>query len=154
MSGLSQDSIKAKQLAHNSIGGYDNQELVKRIFDEIQDAQAKLEAFVPEKLINDFKRISVGDINVDMDIQQVQLMFFKYEKDCIERLANYLHENDNVYASEIKDFENVKKMLKETGQEYNIRAVGTILARLCKYEDTEIEHKYIADVMKSTLVFA
>lgn len=157
VSGLSEDSIKAKQLAHNSINGYDNEELVKRIFDEIHDAQAKLEAFVPDKLIENFKKVSVGDVNVDMDIQQIQLMFFRYERECIKRLENYLSEGDEVYASEIKQFEEVKKMIKETGREYNIRAVGTILAKLCentlaKYEGIETDHKYLADVMKSTLL--
>lgn len=157
VSGLSSDKIKAKQLAHNSIGGYDNAELVKRIFDEIQDASAKLEAFVPDKLVEDFKRISVGDINVDMDIQQIQLMFFKYEKECINKLENYLKEEDEAYAAEISQFEDVKKMIKESGREYNIRAVGTILARLCeltlcRYENVEPSHKYLADVMKSTLL--
>ena len=157
VSGLSPDKIKAKQLAHNSIGGYDNEELVKRIFDEIQDASAKLEAFVPDKIVEDFKRISVGDINVEMDIQQIQLMFFKYERECIQKLENYLKEGDEVYAAEITQFEDVKKLIKEAGQEYNIRAVGTILARLCeltlcRYENTEPNHKYLADVMKSTLL--
>lgn len=157
VSGLSPDKIKAKQLAHNSIGGYDNEELVKRIFDEIQDASAKLEAFVPDKIVEDFKRISVGDVNVEMDIQQIQLMFFKYERECIKKLENYLKEGDEVYAAEIDQFEDVKKMIKEAGQEYNIRAVGTILARLCeltlcRYENVEPSHKYLADVMKTTLL--
>lgn len=157
VSGLSTDKIKAKQLAHNSIWGYDNEELVKRIFDEIQDASAKLEAFVPDKIVEQFKKVSVGDINVEMDIQQIQLMFFKYERECIKRLEKYLADGDEVYADEIEHFEDVKKMIKETGREYNIRAVGTILARLCeialsRYENTEISHKYIADVMKTTLL--
>lgn len=48
-------------------------------------------------------------------------------------------------------------MIKETGAEYNIRAVGTILARLCeialsRYEGAELDHKYLADVMKTTLL--
>lgn len=157
VSGLSEDKIRAKQLAHNSISGYDNSELVKRIFDEIQDASAKLEAFIPDKLVEDFKRISVGDINVEMDIQQIQLMFFKYEKSCIERLEKYLSDGDEVYAAEIQQFEPVKKLIQEAGHEYNIRAVGTILARLCeltmcRYENTEPNHKYLADVMKTTLL--
>ena len=157
VSGLSQDKIKAKQLAHNSIGGYDNEELVKRIFDEIQDASAKLEAFVPEKIVEQFKRVSVGDINVDMDIQQVQLMFFKYEREWINTLEKYLRDGDEAYAAEIKQFEDVKKLIRETGREYNIRAVGTILARLCentlaRYEGSEVDHKYLADVMKNTML--
>lgn len=113
MSGLSSDRIKSKQLAHNSIGGYDNSELVKRIYDGIDDARARLEAFVPDEIVENFKRVSVGDVNVDMDIQQIQLMFFKYEKECIERLDNYLSENDEAYAAEIEQFENVKKLIKE-----------------------------------------
>lgn len=157
VTGLSRDRIKAKQLAHNSIDGYDNSELVKRIFDSIEDASSRLEAFVPEELVEQFKRVSVGDVNVEMDIQQVQLMFFKYEKNCIEKLCGYLEENDTVYADEIKNFEKVKKAIKETGKEYSIRAVGTVLARLCeqaleRYGQGEVDCKYLADVMKTTML--
>ena len=157
VTGLSRDRIKAKQLAHNSIDGYDNEELVKRIFDSIEDAASKIEAFVPANIVEEFKRISVSDVNVEMDIQQIQLMFFKYEKACFEKLANYLEEKDEVYAAELKEFEKVKKAIRETGKEYNIRAVGTIMARLCelclaRYEGANVEHKYIADCMKSTLL--
>ena len=157
VTGLPRDRIKSKQLSHNSIDGYDNAELVKRIYDSIEDAKARLEAFVPEELVENFKRISVGDVNVDMDIQQIQLMFFKYEKRCIQRLEKYLSENDEAYAAEIKQFEETKQLIREAGREYNIRAVGTILARLCeiamnRYEGAELDHKYLADVMKSTLL--
>ena len=157
VTGLSRDRIKAKQLAHNSIDGYDNSELVKRIFDSIEDASSKLEAFVPEEIVEQFKKVSVGDVNVEMDIQQVQLMFFKYEKQCIEKLCNYLEENDIVYADEIKNFEKVKKVIKETGKEYGIRAIGTVLTRLCeqaleRYGQENLDTKYLADVMKTTMI--
>lgn len=157
ITGMSRDRIKSKQLSHNSIDGYDNAELVKRIYDSIGDAKARLEAFVPEELVEQFKKVSVGDVNVEMDIQQVQLMFFKYEQYCIKKLEKYLDENDEAYAAEIKQFDGVKKMIAETGKEYNIRAAGTILARLCeialsRYEGTELDHKYLADVMKTTLL--
>ena len=109
ITGMSRDRIKSKQLSHNSIDGYDNAELVKRIYDSIGDAKARLEAFVPEELVEQFKRVSVGDVNVEMDIQQVQLMFFKYEQHCIKKLEKYLDENDEAFAAELKQFENVKK---------------------------------------------
>ena len=154
---LSRDKIRSKQLSHNSIDGYDNAELVKRIYDSIEGAKERLEAFVPEDLVDKFKRVSVGDVNVDMDIRQIQIVFFKYEKMRFEKLERYLKDNDEAYAAELKQFEDVKKLIRETGREYNIRAVGTILARLCdlalcRYQGTEPDHKYLADVMRTTLV--
>jgi len=154
---LSRDKIRSKQLSHNSIDGYDNAELVKRIYDSIEGAKERLEAFVPEDLVDKFKRVSVGDVNVDMDIRQIQIVFFKYEKMRFEKLERYLKDNDEAYAAELKQFEDVKKLIRETGREYNIRAVGTILARLCdlalcRYQDTEPDHKYLADVMRTTLL--
>lgn len=157
VTGMSRDRIKSKQLSHNSIDGYDNSEIVKRIYDSIGDAKARLEAFVPEELVEKFKKVSVGDVNVDMDIQQIQMMFFKYEQHCVKKLEQYLNENDEAYAAEISTFEKVKKMIAETGKEYNIRAAGTIFARLCeialsRYEGSDLDHKYLADVMKTTLL--
>ena len=47
--------------------------------------------------------------------------------------------------------------MKETGKEYNVRALGTVLSILCerflpRYDNDIPDHKYIADVMRSTLL--
>lgn len=160
VTGLSRDRIKAKQLAHNSIDGYDNEELVKRIYDSITDAESQLEAFVPENIIEQFKKVSVSDVNVDMDIKQVQLMFFSYELGVFKKVIENIANNDDdaeLYASELKNFEPFQKLMKETGKEYNVRALGTVLSILCerflpRYGSDIPDHKYIADVMRSTLL--
>lgn len=156
---LSRDRIKAKQLAHNSIDGYDNEELVKRIYDSITDAESQLEAFVPENIIEQFKKISVSDVNVDMDIKAVQFMFFSYELELLHKVVEKISgDYEELYTSELKNFKPFQKLMKETGKEYNVRALSTTLTILCerflsRYDGVDDnDHKYIADVMKSTLI--
>ena len=50
VTGLSRSQIAAKQLAHNSIEGQDNEQLLAEIYRQIEDAESKLEAFVDQKL--------------------------------------------------------------------------------------------------------
>src|SRR5438094_10157750 len=50
VTGLSRSQIAAKQLAHNAIEGEDNEQLLAESYRQIEDAEAKLEAFVEQTL--------------------------------------------------------------------------------------------------------
>ena len=59
--GLTADQIRAKQLAHNAIAGEDNPELLKRIYNRIDDVNARLESFIdPETLGDVTKNLSLN----------------------------------------------------------------------------------------------
>jgi hypothetical protein len=47
--GLTPDQIKAKQLAHNSIAGIDDEAVLAQIYGEIADSESRLEAFLDRK---------------------------------------------------------------------------------------------------------
>src|SRR5690606_30860385 len=74
---LSPSKVKAKQLAHNSIQGIDDKELVARIYADIEDVDARLEAFIdPKDLELDLPdKVSLPDIDINIDFKSVLIMF-------------------------------------------------------------------------------
>ncbi len=63
---LTPSQIRAKQLAHNSIHGTSDPEIVKRIWEQIDDVQARFEAFIDPAQFSDLKPVSFKPVDVDM----------------------------------------------------------------------------------------
>ena len=133
ITGLSRDRISAKQLAHNSIQGTDDPQVLSRIFESIQDAEARLEAFVAEELRKDVPTIKVDDVTVDVPIHQVGLMFMAAEKDLFERAVQMIKSSSQeTWLAEQERFEPFRQLCSRMAKEYDIRAMGTILAKLAE----------------------
>ena len=75
--------VKSKQLAHNSIMGKSDPELVKRIFEQIGDVQAKFEAYIDPRVFNaipapvHFKPV---DVNLWNTAKTVLIVFLPTQK--------------------------------------------------------------------------
>lgn len=65
--GLSRSQIAAKQLAHNAIQGQDNDQLLAEIYQQIKDAESKLEAFVDAKLDVELLKVRIEGLDIDLD---------------------------------------------------------------------------------------
>src|SRR6266542_4781740 len=69
VTGLSRSQIAAKQLAHNAIEGTDNEQLLAEIYRQIQDAEAKLEAYIDQKLDVPLPKVKIEGLDVDIDFR-------------------------------------------------------------------------------------
>jgi len=139
VTGLSRDKIKAKQLAHNSIQGEDNEQIVQQIYQSIQDANIKLEAFIDKDLDIDVNKIKISDIIVDINYRTVLLTFLPTEKDYFEEIADEINKQyDGMYLAEKKQFEDFVNIINKIDEEYDIRSVATALSKM-----TEITAEYL-----------
>ncbi len=77
VSGLTRDQIIAKQLAHNAISGVDDPQVLKRLFEQIQDVEARLESFIDEEAldISPIMPVSVPPFSLDVRYSIMQLVF-------------------------------------------------------------------------------
>jgi hypothetical protein len=64
---LPEDRVYSKQLAHNQIFGTSDAELIKRVWDRIEDVQAKFEAFVDPRDLDVPDPVSFTQVDVDLD---------------------------------------------------------------------------------------
>lgn len=139
VTGLSRDKIKAKQLAHNSIQGEDNEQIVQQIYQSIQDADVKLEAFIDHKLDVDVPKIKIDDIIVDIKYRTVLLTFLPSEQEFFEEIAKDINLTyDQIYLAELEKFEDFKKIINRVSEEYDIRSMATALNKM-----TEITAEYL-----------
>jgi hypothetical protein len=163
VSGLTQDQIKAKQLAHNSIQGTDDTQLLARIYQSIQDVNARLEAFVDQsKLPGKIEPASVGGLDLGLDYRTALVVFLPYEKARFDRATEAVakvleRELDTVYLADLGQLEIWKHLLKRLGKEYDVRALGTVLARLAAIvlrdlgeEENDVETVSLRDLLGTT----
>jgi hypothetical protein len=128
---LSRDQIKAKQLAHNSIQGTDNQQILEQIYRSIADASARLEAFVPPTIEVAVKPVHVDDVSLDFEYHLLTVMFLPTQAEYFKRILGLLEaQQGEVYLAEHDVFAPFMKALRQTAANYQVRSVGSVLAKM------------------------
>lgn len=158
--GLDRDSIRAKQLAHNSLQGEDNKQIVREIFEMIEDAEKKLEAYISPELNDELDKLAIKDIVFDVDIKTILVTFLSYELDTFERCAKKLNESySELYVADIENIKLFTECVKRVNKEYDIRAMNTALTKMAEIvlehlgEDVEdYERVSVRDLLKSAYI--
>ena len=143
---LSREEIVAKQLAHNSIQGYDDKEMLKRLFDEIKDVDLKLEAFIDPKDVDlpEPEKVPLLDITPDFDFKHVSLVFLPSQMQKFDSVLDRLNiDAQGVYAVPVEQFEKFKNALNTTRDIHNIKSVGMAVNKMC-----EIVEEYLKNDTK------
>jgi len=158
--GLDKDSIRAKQLAHNSLQGEDNKQIVREIYEMIEDAEKKLEAYISPELNDELDKLAIKDIVFDVDIKTILVTFLSYELDTFERCAKKLNESySKLYVADIENIKLFTECVKRVNKEYDIRAMNTALTKMAEIvlehlgEDVEdYERVSVRDLLKSAYI--
>jgi hypothetical protein len=103
--GLASDRIFSKQLAHNTISGVDDPQMVKRVWERITDLQARFEAYVdPRSFQKVPERVGFTQVDIDMGAlaQTAMLVFLASQMadfdEAVQRLLPKV-ELDRVYLA-------------------------------------------------------
>ena len=139
---LDKSQIRAKQIAHNAIDGYDDEETLKEMFEEINTIDDMIEAYLdPEDLdipepLDDVK---LSDVKADFIWRYVLFAFLpKQMKEFNELCSEMPADNDLIGVCDIKIFEQFKEAARKLGLAKNIKSVGAIIAKM-----VEITDKYL-----------
>lgn len=127
---LNRDAIASKQLAHNAISGEDNDELIKRIFNSIADAEQKLKTFININFEKEVQSASAREITFDERYRIITLLFSQYDADILNKALDEMAVSDDVYINELRLFEDVKKAIKVGQKSFNIRSTNTLMMYL------------------------
>lgn len=128
---LTRDQIRAKQLAHNALSGYDDHATLAEIYAEIEDINAKLESGIFDKDL-DFEMPSVraDDLQLDFDYEILQVLFLPKYKEKFEEVLKRLENDAEVYLADKADFERMKNEMITISKSENIRNVSAIMAKM------------------------
>ncbi len=146
VTGLSRDQIKAKQLAHNSLQGEDNADLVKKIFESIMDVEARIEAFIePGKIEVDDINLSASDFDVSLETRIVTLVFLPAQysvfKAALEELELFL-DGGEVFLATREEYDTMVAVMGVATEAYDIRSIPTLFAKM-----SEIVMEHAAKVL-------
>ncbi|MBC2746230.1 MAG: ParB N-terminal domain-containing protein [ANME-2 cluster archaeon] len=148
MSGLTRDEILSKQLAHNSINGTDDPQILKQIYESIEDAEAKIRAYIDPKALEipAPDSIPITDIlAASANFKTVMFTFLPHQWDNFEKVVESISkEVDVVGVSDIAHFDKFKETLKRVKEIENIISVGMIVSKMCDivndvYDQSEAE---------------
>lgn len=143
---LTRDEIIAKQLAHNSISGKDDPDIVKQLFEQITDAEAKLEAYVdPKELdIPEPEKYSIDNITTDVEFRDITCMFLPHQLEKFEQVQELIESDSTLYkkmdmiaVADHRDWAKFKEALAKTTHNENIVAAGMVISKMC---DIVLDH--------------
>jgi len=132
--GLTRDQIKAKQIAHNSISGMDDKELLKRLFESIEDVDARIEAFVnPADLDIQFTENEIPDLSAEIEHKQVYMLFVPSEYKVLrEAIDQIWSASDEILLADKEHFEQFRDALTGIQEEKEILSVATAIAKMAE----------------------
>ena len=135
-SGLTRSQIAAKQLAHNSISGFDDPDMLREISKIITNVDDMLESFMEEQFVEPQESLSpLVHIKSELDWKQISLVFLDNEiKDFKEFLKNLEQVPQEVWVGDVRSFDEFCKGLKKTQKVQdvkNVSAAVSAMIRIC-----------------------
>jgi hypothetical protein len=137
-SGLNRSQISSKQLAHNSIAGEDNLQLLSKIYEDIDDVEDKLEAFIdPDEVNQSIETVGIDSVDVGLAFRTALLVFMPWEKEKFEEALDSLEDSigadvEQLYVADIARMQDFKNLVRKVGDEYDIRSFATTMALMAE----------------------
>ncbi len=131
---LTDDQIKAKQLAHNAIAGVDDAQVLKELYNSIQDVEEKIKSGITELALSPdkFKPVSVDAINLEFDYKCVKIMFLSSQAAKLEEVVKEIGSDETILIADHATFDEFAKTLRELSKNENIRSAASIMGRMCE----------------------
>ena len=135
---LSGSRVKAKQLAHNSIGGQDDDDILARIFYDIDDVNARIEAYIHledkvlASLTGAVKSLN-EEIMIDWPVLSIAFLPGQMERldATCERLARQVAKDaDQLWLVPEELARRFTDALNKLGRKLDIRTTGNLVAKM------------------------
>lgn len=130
---LSRSQERAKQIAHNALVGFSDPQILREIWVEIEDIEAKTESGLDEDDLEKLaKSVSLDEIKVDLDYELISILFLSRQmRDLEEVFTNVaLDDATEILIADKADFEKFAEQAREISKKENIRNVSAIIARM------------------------
>lgn len=135
---LSPSRVKSKQLAHNTINGQDDPELVKRVWDEIAEVQARFEAFVDPRLLEAIPapvKFKPVDVDLAASCKTVLIAFLPVQQADFEAAVEAIlpqGQIDAAYLADRESYDGWRAALQQVRQSLDVVAVPTAVAQMAR----------------------
>jgi hypothetical protein len=126
---LTKGEIKAKQIAHNNLSGFDDPQTLLELYNEIDDVNARIETGISDEDFKQLKQYKVPSISLDFDYEEMTILFLKSGYDEFLNVLERL-DKEEYYIADKRDFEKYVKTVQKLGKEYNIKNIASIMVKM------------------------
>ena len=135
-SGLTRSQIAAKQLAHNSISGFDDPDILREISKIINNVDDMLESFMEQQFIEPQETLPpLVHIKSDVDWKQISLVLLDNEIEDFNLFLKQLEQSPKeVWAADVRSFDDFCVALKKTQKVQDVKNVSagvSAMTRIC-----------------------
>jgi hypothetical protein len=133
-SGLNHSQVVSKQLAHNSIQGVDDRQLLSQLYQEMKTVEDMLASHLDPKMLDladSFKGIKIEDLRVDFTGRTVVFAFLPSEEERFKELAERIPKDVDLVGTSTEEFHKTFiSTLNRVGVECEIRNVGAMVSKM------------------------
>lgn len=133
---LTNSEIRAKQLAHNSIAGSSDPEVVREIFQQIEGVSEQMESFIDPNAFDALpEAVSFEQIDIDplADAKTVTVVFLPTQNKDFRTAVDLLtNDPDEVYLVNREAFDGFKEAVHKVREELEIVSYPTALAAMAR----------------------
>lgn len=125
---LTRDQIRSKQLAHNSLSGEDDAQVLQELYQEIQDLDEKIASGVAlDESEWDVKPVSVPEVSIELDVERLNILFLRRDYKHFEALLKKLEPESQVYVADKADWDRFTNLVGEIRTTFDVRNIGAIM---------------------------
>lgn len=136
---LSRARIHAKQLAHNSISGKSDAQVVEKIWKAIDDVAARFEAFIDPRIFDSVPKpvqFSAPDVDMQALARPVVIAFLSSQRADFDAAVKALmpknDQADTIYLAHKETFDGWRAALQRVREERQIVAIPTAVAEMAR----------------------
>lgn len=138
-SNLSRSQIVAKQLAHNSLVGEDDKNILKQLYDMMDNIDDKLESFIDVDELKESLEpmVDIISLNENIRMKTITFLFTEKEYNDIEKILEKLEIDNakNVKVCDIEYFDKLVKAIEETKKFNSVKNVSVAMYLLLKNKE-------------------
>lgn len=139
---MTEDEITSKQLSHNSLEGYDNQDLLQQMYDSIKSIDAKLASGLTDLEVEPEEApVPTDALDFEFDFEPVYILFMTTGSQRFEKMLERLESDAKVYAADKADFERYVNMVNTVSKKENVRNIAGIIMAIMDIVDAHYKGK-------------
>jgi hypothetical protein len=143
---MPRSKVVAKQIAHNSITGLADPAVLIEMFDEIDNLEDALEAFVDPAMLKESlleEELPVEEVDIDEDWRTVMLAFLGNHLESFEGIiARLSGTEDMVGAIDMNQFELFQSSVARVSQRIRVHNIGAVIVAMCNMVNDQLDREH------------
>lgn len=127
---LTDDQIKSKVLSHNSLNGFDDPQILKKIYDEINDIEMKLASgLLSSDILDKSMSVKVDDISIPFEYELVSILFLKQHAEHFDKIMDKIAIS-KIHLADKADFDRFADTITNVSEKYEVRNLASIFVTI------------------------